>query len=52
MNVLNDEIADELARKGSLKHTNNDASFTFSKFASRVKQDTNDFWRVAPVHEW
>ena len=48
---LCNEIADELARESSLKDSNIDGCLTFSKIASRVKQDVNALWRITPVHD-
>ncbi|GFU20705.1 uncharacterized protein TNCV_3176431 [Trichonephila clavipes] len=43
VNICENEIADGLAREGSL---------IFSEIATRVKQDISSSWRQAPVHEW
>ena len=52
MNVCGNEIADELAREGSIKDANSDGCLTFLEIGSPVKQDINALWRVASVHEW
>ena len=51
MNVCGNEIADDLAKENSLKNANSDSCLIFSETASRIKQDINALWRVAPVHE-
>ena len=54
VNVSGNERGEELAREGSFKDANycHKDCFTFSEIASCVKEDINDLWRVAPVHEW
>ena len=52
MNVCVNEIAYESATEGSLKETNGDGCLTFSKNASRIKQDISALWKIAPVYGW
>ncbi|GFX29897.1 RNase H domain-containing protein [Trichonephila clavipes] len=52
VNVFGNEIINGLAREGSHKDSTNGGCLTFSKIATRVKENTNSSWKQAPVHEW